>query len=304
MEIVIDKEKIIEDETAVALGNFDGIHLGHKKLIDTMVEMSKAKKLTPSVFTFDCNFNEFKTGTKYSALISQGQKHSLLENLGVRLLYKVKFCEDIKKMSAEEFVKEIIVSKLNAKLIVVGFNFRFAYKAQGDINTLKKLSEKYKFQLKVISPIIKNDEIISSSLIRESVIKGNINKANEFLGRNYSILGEVIRGKGRGAKMGFATANLKCHIDYVSPKNGVYKTLLTYDNKEYKSITNVGQNPTFNDVGFSIETHIIDFNKSIYGETVEVEFIEFLRPEQKFKTIEQLIKQVNSDIKVVRDSVK
>lgn len=300
MKIVTDKNKSIEYKTAVALGNFDGIHLGHKKLINTMIKISKKRGTTPSVFTFDCNFNEFKLGNKYSSLVSEKQKELILKDLGVELLYKVKFCEEIKGMTAEEFIKEIIVKRLNAKLVIVGFNFRFGYKAQGDIFVLKKLSKKYDFELEVISPIIEDNSIVSSTLIRDFIVNGQINQANKMLGRNYSILGKVIRGKGRGSNLGFATANLKCDANYVSPKDGVYRTIVIYNNKEYKSITNIGSNPTFNDVGFSIETHILDFSKSIYGENIEIIFLDFLRKEQKFETVEMLVKQVNKDIETVK----
>lgn len=300
MKIVTDKNKKIEYETAVALGNFDGIHLGHKKLIDTMIEISKKMKIIPSVFTFDCDFNEFKLGNKYNYLFSEKQKELILKDLGVELLYKIKFCQEIKSMTPEEFIKEIIIKQMNAKLIVVGFNFKFGYRAQGDVSVLQELSKKYDFKLEIISPIIKDDNIISSTLIRDYIVSGQINQANKMLGRNYSILGEVIRGKGRGSNLGFATANLKCDANYVSPKYGVYRTTVIYNNKEYKSITNVGSNPTFNDVGFSIESHILDFSKSIYGERIEIIFEDFLREEQKFESIEMLVEQVNNDIEKVK----
>lgn len=300
MKIVTDKNKIIKYETAVALGNFDGIHLGHKELIDTMIDISTKRDITPSVFTFDCDFNEFKLGNKHSLLVSEKQKELILENLGVKLLYKVKFCKEIKDMTPEEFIRDIIVKKLNAKVVVVGFNFRFGHRAEGDVSALEELSKKYDFELEVMSPIIEDDSIVSSTLIRDFIVNGQIRHANKMLGRSYSISGEVVRGKGRGNKLGFATANLNPDANYVSPKDGVYRTMVNYDNKVYRSITNIGSNPTFNDVSFSIETHILDFSKSIYGESIEVVFLDFIRKEQKFETIEMLIDQVNKDIEAVK----
>ena len=299
MEIIIGKNKIIEKQTTVALGNFDGIHLGHRELIKNTIDSAKMSKTIPSIFTFDCNFNEFKLGSKDRSLMSYGQKELLLEKLGIELVYLVKFCDEIKKMSPEDFVREIICRKLNAKTVVVGFNFRFGYRALGNIETLKLLSEKYGFKVIIVDPIVKNENLVSSTLIRELISNGDIMDANEMLGRSYSMRGKVISGKGRGKKLGFATANLKCDTDYVSPINGVYKTIVSYKNNSYKSITNIGTNPTFSDVKFSIETHIIDFNKDIYGEYIEVEFLDFIRKEQRFNSVEDLVEQVKLDIKKI-----
>ncbi len=300
MEIMVNKNKIIEHEITVALGNFDGIHLGHRELINKTIKLAKESKTIPSIFTFDCNFNEFKIGSKDTALMSKVQKESILEELGIELLYIVNFCDLIKNMTPEEFVTEIIIKKLNAKIVIVGFNFKFGHRANGNVETLKELSRKYRFEVIVIPPIIKYDNLVSSTLIRQLIGKGDITRANKLLGRNYSMRGKVISGKGRGKNLGFATANLKCDIDYVSPKNGVYETIVSYKGTEYASITNIGVNPTFSDVKFSIETHIIDFKEDIYGEYIEVEFLDFIREEKKFNTVDDLVCQVNKDIEEVR----
>lgn len=299
MKIVRNINAKTNMKTTVALGNFDGIHLGHKALIDTTVNLAKKSQTTPSIFTFDCNFNEIKLGSKDTFLISEKKKEIILEKLGIKLLYIEKFCNKIKNMSPEEFVSEILISKLNAKIIVIGFNFKFGHKALGDVDTLKLLSKKYNFEVVVIPPIIRNNELVSSTLIRSLISEGEIKQSNELLDRNYSMIGRVIRGKGRGKHLGFATANLKCDANYVSPKNGVYKTLVNYKDKLYNSITNIGVNPTFSDVNFSIETHIIDFKQDIYGEEIEIEFLDFIRSERKFSTVKDLVEQVNLDISKV-----
>lgn len=299
MEIMVNKDKVIEYETTVALGNFDGIHLGHRELINKTINLARESKTTPSIFTFDCNFNEFKIGSKDTALMSKVQKEVLLEKLGIELLYIVNFCDFIKNMTPEEFVTEIILKRLNATKIIVGFNFKFGYKANGNVETLSELSRKYRFEVIVIPPIIKDDNLVSSTLIRQLIGHGNITHANKLLGRSYSMRGEVISGKGRGKNLGFATANLKCEVDYVSPKNGVYETIVNYKGNKYRSITNIGVNPTFSDVNFSIETHIIYFKEDIYGEYIEVEFIDFIRSEKKFDSVDELVRQVNLDIKEV-----
>ena len=301
MEIMVNKNKIIEHETTVALGNFDGIHLGHRELINKTIDLSKENKTVPSIFTFDCNFNEFKIGSKNTSLMSKVQKESMLDDLGIELLYIVNFCDVIKNMTPEEFVTEILLKKLNARVVIVGFNFKFGHKANGNVETLSELSKKYRFEVIVIPPIIKDDNLVSSTLIRQLINKGDVVQANKLLGRNYSMRGKVIRGKGRGTNLGFATANLECDVDYVSPKNGVYDTIVKYNNKSYASITNIGINPTFADVGFSIETHIIDFKEDIYGEYIEVEFIDFIRPEKKFETVKDLVRKVKADIQEVKN---
>ena len=304
MEIVINEEKIIEYGTTVALGNFDGVHLGHRELINTAISLARTSETTPSVLTFGCDFNEFKLGLTDTLLMSKAQKEVILSELGIELLYILDFCDEVKKMSPEEFVKKIILERLNAEIVIVGFNFRFGHKAKGDAQTLSELSEKYGFKVVIIPPIIKDDNLVSSTLIRRLISQGDVKNANKMLDRNYNMRGKVISGKGRGKKLGFATANLKSDIDYVSPKNGVYKTIVSCEGKDYKSITNIGTNPTFSDVGFSIETHIIDFDKDIYGDYIEVEFLDFVRKERKFNSIEELIEQVNKDIEEVNQDTK
>ena len=157
MEIVRNKNENISHKTTVALGNFDGIHLGHRALIDTAINLGEKSKTIPSIFTFDCNFNEIKLGSKDTSLISENQKELILEQSGIELLYVVKFCDEIKNMSPEKFVSEVLLKKLNAEIVIVGFNFKFGYKALGNVDTLKSLSKKYDFEVVVIPPIVRND---------------------------------------------------------------------------------------------------------------------------------------------------
>lgn len=291
---------ILANRTALALGNFDGLHLGHQKLIDLMINKSIDLDLVPSVVTFDCNFNKFKLGTKNNVIMSKEQKELYLKKLGVKVIHTINFDDTFMKMSPEDFIKEIIVKKLNAKLIVVGYNFRFGYMAKGNINTLKELSEKYDFDLNVIPPVSINNTLISSTEIRNLIKQGKVLESRKMLGRNYVMKGAIVPGMGRGKKLGFATANLKLDTNYTIPKYGVYKTLTKIDGKEYLSITNVGQNPTFNDIDFSLETHIIDFNKDIYEDTIEIEFVDFIRAEIRFNSVKDLINQVKLDIEKVK----
>lgn len=300
MKIVKKNCKALNFRTAVALGNFDGLHLGHKQLIKQMITRAEEMNLVKTVFTFDNNtLVKFKTCDKNNMLMSNEQKISMFKAMGIDLLFLSKFNENLISMSPEDFVKNILVNKLNAKLVVIGFNFRFGYKAKGDRELLKELGQKLGFEVIVIEPVMKNNKIVSSSYIRELISNGMITEANNLLGRPFTISGTVVEGKGRGRKFGFPTANLKMETNYQIPKHGVYKSRITIDEKEYLSITNIGTNPTFSDVGFSIETHIIDFSQKIYGKKVQVSLLDFVREEKKFNNNEELKRQIMKDIKNV-----
>jgi len=301
MKILLDCVENTNKYTAVALGNFDGIHLGHQFLIEKMIKKSNEKGLLKTVFTFNNNsLVEFKTNKKNNILISNEQKIMLFEDMGVELLYLVDFTDKLMRMSPYEFVENILVKKLNAKLVVIGFDFKFGYKAQGNGEFLKQVGKEFDFEVEIIEPVTKNNKIISSSYIRELISAGNIKEANILLGRPFTINGIVVRGKGRGKGLGFATANLKLDTNYQVPKFGVYKTYTFIDKKKYLSITNIGENPTFDDVGFSIETHIIDFDENIYGKKIEVQLIDFIRDETKFSNINELKEQVLNDIERIK----
>jgi len=303
MKIIYDIDEKTDFKTAVALGNFDGLHLGHQKLITTMKNLANKRKLVSTVFTFNNNIStRFKTKSDYNILLSNEKKFELLDEMGIEILYSIDFNEEIKQMSPVDFIKEIIIDKLSAEIIVVGFNFRFGYKAEGNVEYLKKMGSKLGFDVIEINPIMKDNNIISSTFIRNLLKEGKINKANEMLGKPYCITGKVVEGKGRGKKLGFATANIQLDTDFLIPKHGVYKTVTTIDNSLYESVTNVGRNPTFDDIQFSIETHLLDFNDNIYGKNIEIQFIDFLREEIKFNNLSELIEQMNKDVDMVRIS--
>ncbi|MFA5523367.1 MAG: bifunctional riboflavin kinase/FAD synthetase [Tissierellales bacterium] len=307
MEILLDNginvKSNINGNTAVALGNFDGLHLGHLFLIEEMMTIADERDLKKSVFTFNNeSLVRFKTNKTNNLLMSNEQKIKLLDELGLDLLYFVDFTEEIMHMTPYEFIKNILVERLKAKFIVIGFDFRFGYKAKGDGEFLIEAGKEFGFEVMIIEPIAKNNKIISSSSIREFIKEGNIQEANYLLGRPFTIKGTIVKGKGRGSGLGFATANLDMDTNYQIPKYGVYKTFIIVNHNKYLSVTNIGNNPTFDDVGFSIETHIIDFNEAIYGEKVEIQLIDFIRKEEKFSDKDELIKQVMKDIKEIKET--
>lgn len=298
MEIVnYEKNEMVKEKTAVALGNFDGLHIGHQKLIKTMVSKGREKKLKSSVLLFKTHTKSIIRGNKRPKLLtSNNQKISLLESIGVEMIYSMNFNKDIMQLSPRQFVEDILVDKLNVKLVVVGFNYRFGHKAQGDSACLKKLGKEFGFEVIVVEPVYGEELIISSTLIRELLSEGNIEKANEFLGRPYEMEGEVVEGNKRGKGLGFPTANIKLDKGYLVPKFGVYKSITIVDGKKYLSLTNAGKNPTFNGDDVSVESYILNFNNNIYGKKISVKFIDFIREEIKFNTREELIAQMLKDV--------
>lgn len=286
--------------TGVALGNFDGIHLGHQMLINKMILESKKLGLKSSLLLFKNHTKLTINNIKPRIITTYEQKLKIAEELGIDIVYVMDFDKKIMKLSPEKFIKNIIIDKMNSKLIVVGFDYKFGYKASGDSNLLIDLSKKYGLKIEVLKPIYENKEIIGSTEIRNLIKDGNVCKANKVLGRPYSIIGKVIEGSNRGHKLGFPTANIEVNLELSIPKTGVYKTNTIFKGKTYKSLTNIGYNPTFNEKKLKIETHILDFNKNIYGEIIEIDFLDFLRDDIKFDTKEDLINQLNEDIKRIK----
>jgi riboflavin kinase/FMN adenylyltransferase len=289
-------------ETAVALGNFDGIHIGHKCLIEDMITKAKIRALKPSILLFT---NHTKTilnnnSARFQIITSNEQKLKILDKLGVENVYNINFDEKIMQLSGEEFVEKIIIEKLNAKLVTVGFDYRFGYKALGNSEYLKEIGKVKGFETNIIEPVYIGEEIVSSTKIRDLIRIGNIKKVNEFLGHYYTIIGRVVEGENRGSKMGYPTANVELQYNYIVPKTGVYKTSILLGNKEYLGLTNIGYNPTFNEKKLKIENHILDFNEDIYGQTIEVKFIDFIRDDIKFNTVKELIEQIEKDINYVK----
>lgn len=292
-------------DTAVALGNFDGIHIGHQYLLKDNIVKAKSKNLKPSVLIFK---NHTKTilkkgkESKVDILTSYDEKIQILKELGIEVVYVMDFNEDIMKLSPELFINDILLERLNAKLITVGFDYRFGYKAQGDSNYLKESGKINGFDVNIIEPIYVEGEVVSSTTIRNLILNGNIEKVNKFLGRNYSIRGTVISGSSRGRKLGFPTANIELKDRYVIPKTGVYKTFTYVDNGRLLSLTNIGFNPTFDEKELKIETYILNFDKNIYGSTIKVEFLEFIRDDVKFNTSEELKEQMNKDLLYIKNT--
>ena len=296
MNTTIDENKY----TGVGLGNFDGLHIGHMELIDTLVSECKRLNLQSVVYTFDNHPDDVIKGARTSIILPKEQKMAMLESRNVDVLCFEKFDENYCHISAEEFVEEILVKKLKAKLVVVGFNYRFGYMGKGDTKLLKDMGKEFDFEVLVIDPIEVNDEVVSSTAIRENIVKGDIEKVNSFLGRHYSVEGVVVKGKMLGQRELFRTANIRVdntEENVLYPAFGVYVTRTIVDDRVYNSITNIGMNPTIGDEkDVVVETHIFNFGNEIYGDKIVVEFYNRIRPEIKFSNVEELKSQIEMDI--------
>ena len=299
---IINIENFKEDrfKTAIALGNFDGVHIGHQKLIKEMVENAKKNGLKSSVLLFHNHTKTVLEGKGPKLITSLNQKYDLIENLGVDIIYTMTFNENIMKLSPEEFVNRILIEKLKCKAVAVGTDYRFGHKASGNADLLTKLGDKFNLLVNIVSPMYVDDEIVSSTKIRELISEGDLDMAKILLGRDYSVFGNVIHGKKMGTKLGFPTANIELLENYIIPKKGVYNTRTIIDNNNYLSATSVGYNPTFSEDRLKIESHIIDFNDNIYGKTIELVFIKYLRDEFKFETLDLLKEQMGKDIMKVK----
>ena len=281
----------------IAIGNFDGLHLGHQKVITEARQKAKKYKLPFGVMTFEpVTAMFFNKKIKNHRINSLEQKITQLKKFKLDFLILIKFNKNFSSQSAEEFIKKIIFEKTKCKYLFVSKNFRFGFKRQGNIKTLKKFEKKYKFTNIITNPFKKNNKIISSTFIRNKIRSGNILEVNELLNRNWSIIGKVIKGERRGRKIGFPTCNLKLN-DYVIPRLGVYAVKVKSNNFSKNGIANVGYRPTFKGQNLLLETNIFGINKNLYNKVININFKRFIRPEKKFRNLRYLKKQIKLDIK-------
>ena len=279
----------------VALGSFDGLHSGHLSLVNKIIELANENKGKSIVYTFKNHPRTLiKGATPPKLLMDNESKEEILEALGVDLIYFEEFNEEYMKLTPEGFIK-YLCEKFKVKGIVVGFNYRFGYKNVGNIEMLKELSTKYGYELYVMEPCNYEDEVISSTRIRNELLSGNVDKAMKMLNRPYCIKGKVVHGKKLGRAIGFPTANLDYSKEALIPKKGVYYTNVQWQGKIYKGITSVGNNPTVNGDKLTIETYILDFNNDLYGHNIKVYFIKKIRDEKKFNSIDDLVMQLKKD---------
>ena len=281
----------------IAIGNFDGIHLGHQKVINEARKKAKSKKLPFGIITFEpVPVMYFNSKIKNHRINSLEQKKIQLKKLKLDFLIIIKFNKNFSSLTAEKFIEEIIYNKTKCSFLYVSKNFKFGYKRKGNIQTLKKYEKLYNFKSLITRPYKKNKKIISSTLIRKKIINGKIREANTLLNREWNIKGKVIKGRQLGRKIGFPTCNLQLN-DYIVPRNGVYAVQVKGSNFNKKGIANVGFRPTFNGKKLLLETNIFGIDKNLYNKEIDISFKKFIRQEKKFKNLEHLKKQIKIDIK-------
>ncbi|MCT4598754.1 MAG: bifunctional riboflavin kinase/FAD synthetase [Vallitalea sp.] len=299
MEYIRGTKEFTAPPSVVVLGNFDGIHIGHRELINKANEMAKKLDLKSLVFTFLPHPSFVLANKEPVDLIYLSNEKSMIIN-EVDFFVEYPYNLETAKMTPEDFVSEIVCKQLNAKIIIVGEDYRFGNKRKGDINLLENLSTKYGYKLIAIKKVSYNNNIISSTWIRKEIKEGHIEQANKLLGHNFSILGKVVEGKKNGRKLGFPTANIKPSKNKLLPPNGVYLSSIYVNNIKYNSITNVGTNPTLNGEEKVVETHILDFNEDIYGQEVVVELIKFIRNEKKFNSLDELKEAISENVEYLK----
>jgi len=288
----------------ILIGNFDGVHVGHQKLFKLASNYKKKFNLNIGVLTFEPMPKMFfNKNIKNFRISNINQKNIILKKLGVDFLITQKFDKKFSKIKSGFFVEEILSKKLEAKYIFVSNNFKFGNKREGNVDQLIKNEKIYDYNIIKPQPLIINQKIISSTYIRSLLEKGNLKKTNKLLGRNWSIEGIVQKGRQQGKKIGFPTCNIDIK-DYVIAMPGVYavKVKRKKSNKSLKAIANLGYRPTFNQKKILLEVHIFNFSGNLYNKYLSIEFTKFIRKEKKFKNVNQLRKQIQSDLKVAKIS--
>lgn len=289
----------IEEPTALSLGKFDGVHRGHEALIDQLMRY-KNQGLKAAVFTFDIPPKKLTENQNYRLLTTNEEKRVLFEERGVDYLLQCPFTPEIMHMEPEDFV-EWLVRSLHVRSIVVGTDFHFGHNRRGDHVLLEQLSGQLGYELVVVDKLQYWGRDISSSYVREEILKGNLEIANELLGYPFFVQSEVIHGRQLGRTLGIPTINMELPAEKLLPPKGVYVTRLMIDGNFCTGVTNVGQKPTVNNTNkVSVETHILDYEGDLYGHTLCVSFLAYLRPEQKFASVEELKAQMERDIAAAR----
>lgn len=284
----------------VALGCFDGVHIGHQSVISRAVSISKDLSVKSAVWTFDESPRNFFSPYTSPIITDRDEKRKLMRALGIDIFVSVPFDTETGSLSPEDFFEKILVQRLRAVHIVCGFNYSFGKGGRGKTELLKKLCDDNNIGLTIIESIDVDGVPISSSRIREAVEAGNIEEAQKYLGRPFSINTIVIDGQKLARRLGFPTVNQVFERGILVPKNGVYITRVTIGSKKYYGITNVGIRPTVGGKILCAETHILDFCGNLYGKKLRVEFLQFIRPETAFSSVDELSEKVHTDIETAK----
>jgi riboflavin kinase/FMN adenylyltransferase len=298
-----DDERIPQlPSLCVTLGIYDGVHLGHQKIIRRVIERAARMGGTSGDVTFDPHPREvLMPDTAPDLLTSTGKKKELIEALGVDALCLIRFTPEFARMEARQFVKRFLVDALRVKLIVEGYDWRFGKDRSGDVNLLREMGNKNGYEVEQLDGEELEGEILSSTLIRRLVLDGDLERAGRRLGRRYSITGDIVEGSHLGREIGFPTANIEPHHEAIPP-DGVYAVWVDVGGTRKRGTLNIGYRPTVTEERKrTVEVHIMDFYQDIYNEEIEVTFVEKLREEEKFPSIEALTGQIKKDVEKARN---
>ncbi|MGK7945386.1 MAG: bifunctional riboflavin kinase/FAD synthetase [Microcystaceae cyanobacterium] len=288
--------------TAIALGNFDGLHLGHQEVLRPILTTPNTS-IDPTVVTFDPHPQEYFSGESRQLLTPFAEKADILDQLGIKQWVLLPFNQNLATLSPEQFFQAILVAQLQAKQISVGQDFCFGYQRKGDTRKLEELGQLFGVDVHITPLKLEKGSVrISSSLIRQALAKGDLTQANQMLGRNYRLLGKVVKGQQLGRKIGFPTANLDIAKDKLLPRYGVYGARVKVENDTNIMLgaVNIGQRPTVNGLFPTVEVHILDWQGDLYEQKLTVSLDRFIRPEQKFSGIEALKEQIKEDCDRIR----
>lgn len=280
----------------LTIGNYDGMHIGHRKIIEIVKKKALEVSGTSMLMTLNPHpMSILKPDSHLGLIVPVNVKKKLIEDSGIDVLLLLPFTDQFRMMEPEEFVGNILIKKLGIKGLVVGYDFRFGKNGKGNTDTLKKLSVVYDFSFEVMDAVAFKNEKIGSNKIRILIMEGDVKKAGIFLNRPFMITGRVSRGYGRGGNIGFPTVNIETEFEII-PKNGVYISEVEINGIKYGSVTNIGYNPTFNNKEKSIETYILNFSDNIYGKELSLYFHERIREEIKFNSVDELKQRINMDV--------
>jgi riboflavin kinase/FMN adenylyltransferase len=285
------------------MGTFDGVHRGHRKLIMEVVRRARKNRTKSVVVTYERHPLETLNLVTYPYILTEKkEKERLIKQLEVDCIVYLKFDSEMATLSPDDFLKKVLIKYINPKEIVFGYDTHFGIGRSGDYNFLKLNEKKYSYKADIVSPFKINEEIVSSSKIRELIKSGYVKQAENLLGRSYTISGKVVHGASLGRRIGFPTINISQNIRYkLNPKTGVYVTRATINKKKYLSVTSIGKSPTLKDMlSNNVETHLLNVRANFYGKQVKLEFLEFIREVIKFGSANELIKAIEEDIVFAR----
>ncbi|MCZ6681117.1 MAG: bifunctional riboflavin kinase/FAD synthetase [Candidatus Poribacteria bacterium] len=298
MQIFYNLEDLstLRQELIVTVGVFDGLHIGHQAVLRQVLTQAEALKLPGLVLAFHPSPLAFLAPERCPpALTSLSQKIEILQQLGVDIVVFARFDGMLQQMSPDTFVQQVLLQRLHAKQVVVGYDWHFGKGRSGTAEILKQLGERHQLGVTIVGPTQLHGIPVHSTRIREAIGNGDLNLAAQLLGRRYAITGEVVKGEGRGHKIGFPTANINAG-EQMLPPNGVYAIRAKLEGQMFDGVLNMGTRPTFDGVKFQIESHLFDFSGLAYGKEIETFFIERIRDEQAFPNPEALVNQIKQDV--------